>query len=136
MPTLYRVALYWSQFPDVFDVDLDTAFCFRCAIVVAFDETKTQREVWREANRYLQRAHLADRYRGGLDGPQNLVALCIPCHRVMPTFDDGEGAIRWVWNEWLYADWETRPIPQRIIRDPEPDEPPAPAEPLGQGALF
>jgi hypothetical protein len=137
MPDLYRVALYWSQWPEFFELDLDAPECFRCAIVVALDETKTQREIWREASHYLQRAHLADRYWDGLDGPQNLIPLCVQCHRYMPSFDNGDDAIRWAWKLWRYNDWDTRPIPQRIIRDPEAeDEAPLLVGAAGQGLLF
>lgn len=38
----------------------------------------------------LERAHLIDRSRDGLDGPQNLALLCASCHKMMPSFGPGE----------------------------------------------
>ena len=72
----------------------------------------------------------------------NYVALCVPCHRVMPTFDDADSAIRWAWIEWRYPDAETRPVPPRYPRIiPMPGAAEAEREPVlagatGQGALF
>ena len=54
-------------------------------------------ETWIEAASYLERAHIIDRWAGGLDGPQNLAPLCGPCHRGQPIFEPGdeEMAIHW-----------------------------------------
>jgi len=46
----------------------------------------------------LERAHLVDHARGGGEGFDNLVLLCRPCNRTMPSFgpDDYDAALDWV----------------------------------------
>jgi len=44
----------------------------------------------------LDRAHLADRCFGGLDGPQNLALLCRWCHCAMPVCTTGEEGFGYV----------------------------------------
>lgn len=96
MPSLWTIAEYWAQH-EVFDFDLSQPSCFACGREPPAT-SGTQRDRWDAASGYLERAHLVDRCRGGLDGPQNIVPLCFPCHHAMPPFDVGEGqaAIEWV----------------------------------------
>lgn len=86
MPPAHRVANYWAG-QDPFTVDSDNPACFRCHLRV--DE-------WSN----LQRAHLVDRFRGGLDHAANLAMLCYVCHAIMPLFDAHESAhaLAWVAN--------------------------------------
>ncbi len=76
-PPAQKVAAYWAQRGGPFTVHVDMPACFAC-----FLEART----WSR----LQRAHLVDRARGGLDGAQNLAMLCPLCHRVMPVFRPGQ----------------------------------------------
>lgn len=51
---------------------------------------------------HLERAHLIDRCYDGLDGAQNLAALCGWCHKQMPSFYNGDEdeAMRWLATPW------------------------------------
>ena len=76
MPSAAKVALHWRR---------RTIACFLCGAVA---------ECWND----LERAHLIDRWAGGLDGAQNLVLLCGFCHRIQPIFEPGDEAraLEWV----------------------------------------
>jgi hypothetical protein len=55
----------------------------------------------------LERAHLIDHARGGLDGVQNLVPLCWDCHKRMPSFKNGDETevLQWIstpWEGWMH----------------------------------
>ena len=65
MPTVRRIADYWGKPSD---------HCWRCNL----------------ASDYLERAHLIDRWAGGLDSVANLALLCVTCHRLMPCFTPGD----------------------------------------------
>ncbi len=95
-PSLQVIAEYWAG-QDAFDVDLDEPHCFGCGTTLGTDSTALQ-DRWNAASAWLDRAHLVDRARQGLDAPQNIVPLCRACHRVMPSFGPGEAAdaITWV----------------------------------------
>lgn len=54
--------------------------------------------------KHLERAHLIDRFFGGLDGVQNLVLLCSWCHKRMPSFCNGEESAVL---SWLAEHWES-----------------------------
>lgn len=100
-PTLPVVARYWWERGDMFPMDAAdyaTPHCFACCLIVprrAYAMTDTVSVRWDRASRWLDRAHLADRCRGGLDGPQNLVPLCLACHHRMPSFGSGWDALAW-----------------------------------------
>jgi hypothetical protein len=112
MPSLYDIACYWKyERPGIFSFSLRVPSCFRCECAMPYSgdgclvprrKLSAERDIsnrWRMASGYLDRAHLVDRSLGyGTDGPQNLVPLCINCHRVMPVFDTDMGgqAIAWV----------------------------------------
>jgi hypothetical protein len=101
MPKLYDIAYYWyNERPGTFRVSLTVPLCFRCLRRLPPEELRPRNihKRWLSASSYLERAHLVDRFVGGLDGPQNLVPLCPECHRCMPTFeiDQGDRAIAWV----------------------------------------
>lgn len=98
MPTMWAIARHWAE-SSLFDFDLDIPYCFACGQIADCDiDAATQAAMWNSAIGSLERAHLADRCDDGLDGPQNIVPLCPPCHRIMPVFGFGEGpdAIKWV----------------------------------------
>jgi hypothetical protein len=94
--SLWVIVSYWSA-RDTFGKIGDSPHCFACG-----QEAPCQAGApavrWNGALGYLERAHLVDHWLGGLDGPQNLVPLCCPCHRKMPMFGVGDGpkAIEWV----------------------------------------
>jgi len=79
MPPAPKIAAYWADRGEPFKVNPEEPACFAC---------------WDTADEWghLERAHLVDRWAGGLDGPQNLAMLCNPCHRVMPIFLPGQDA--------------------------------------------
>lgn len=97
VPTLWVIASHWAT-REVFRFDLELPCCFGCGYVADCKDDPAPKVQWNSAAGQLERAHLVDRCAGGLDGPQNVVPLCSPCHRVMPVFDIGEGpdAIEWV----------------------------------------
>lgn len=85
MPDGHSIAEYWLGQGRFGPIVLDHPACFTCA---------RPAERWSQ----LERAHLVDRACGGLDHQANLVLLCWPCHRCMPSFDasDGASALAWV----------------------------------------
>jgi hypothetical protein len=103
MPSLWAIASYWhvrEGNPLLLDAEaVEFPYCFACsAMAPGIDEDRPVRIRWNAAGRWLDRAHLVDRVFAGLDGPQNIVPLCYPCHKVMPSFrvEQGAEAIRWV----------------------------------------
>jgi 5-methylcytosine-specific restriction endonuclease McrA len=85
-PSAVKIATYWAERrAGVFNVDVDDPACFRCGLSVS------------EWGR-LERAHLVDRWCGGLDHEGNMAMLCCVCHKAMPWYDiDGvDGAIAWI----------------------------------------
>jgi hypothetical protein len=94
MPSLWQIAEYWYIRDDVFDVDLRNPHCFGCGDR-AGSQAATLRIRWQDAACKLDRAHLVARVYDGLDGPQNIVPLCGPCHRFQPD-DDGARAVAWI----------------------------------------
>jgi hypothetical protein len=95
MPTLWKIASYWHA-AGYRPMHLRVPHCFRCFASFTQDGPPPPEFEWNAAP--LERAHLVDRIRGGLDGAQNLMPLCHRCHKIMPSFDPGEGpdAIAWV----------------------------------------
>ncbi len=101
MPKLWVIASYWAEHGTFGEVYLSGApYCFGCRkhVPVRRIVFKTPVERWNKSSLLLDRAHLVDRWNGGVDGPQNLVPLCYACHKLMPSFGPGEGqeAIAWV----------------------------------------
>lgn len=81
-PSIHTVTAWWAEHPGVFDVARPE--CFRCTIPGHLIS--------------LQRAHLVDRIRGGLDHEANLAVLCHYCHVQMPSFGNGQwiDAVTWI----------------------------------------
>ncbi len=100
MPTMWAIVRYWTgRGPFGFTEDeLAAPFCFGCGIEITGVPGRTPATRWESASGRLERAHLVDRFLGGLDGPQNIVPLCVMCHRVMPVFDveHGDDALAYV----------------------------------------
>ncbi len=105
MPSLQTVAEYWLQRDgSPFDDDpvgIGKPHCIRCGFMhrwVIKRGVYWPTPAWDSASAWLDRAHLVDRDLGGLDGPQNVVPLCLGCHKIMPSFGSEEGpeALWWV----------------------------------------
>ena len=96
MPKPWKIAIYWHQRGHPVAGIITLPYCYRCGYVFRFVPALSPEGRWNAAE--LERAHLVDRIRGGLDGPQNLMPLCHRCHKIMPSFDPGEGpdAMAWV----------------------------------------
>lgn len=83
MPRLRDCEAHWDVAPST---------CIRCGAIAR-----------------CERAHLIDRSLDGLDGVQNVVPLCVRCHKAMPAFFPGEEAKALSWlvvedsHEWLLA---------------------------------
>jgi hypothetical protein len=73
--------------------------CVRCGYEPPVDS-------WREASGWLQRAHVIDRFAGGLDNAANLRPLCRMCHRMQPIFVPGDEdvALEWFSGEHYWRD--------------------------------
>lgn len=71
MPSMSKIEAHWG---------LEHGYCARC----------------RQPAR-CEKAHLIDRCAAGLDGPQNLVPLCYPCHAEMASYAPGDEALALSW---------------------------------------
>jgi hypothetical protein len=81
MPSLLKIAQFHGLG--------DEPFCVRCG-------WQPPVQTWREASKYLERAHIIDRVYDGLDAVQNIAPLCGPCHRYQqPIFRDPLTALDW-----------------------------------------
>lgn len=67
-----------------------TPMCVRCG-------SQPPVATWREAQSWLQRAHIIDRIADGLDLETNLAPLCERCHQSQPMFEPGDEpqALEW-----------------------------------------
>jgi hypothetical protein len=118
--TLWTIASYWHARegnPLRLDYDgIEDPYCFGCErIPLTCDlEAPTPKARWDSAG--LDRAHLIDRCRGGLDGPQNIIPLCFGCHRGMPAFIPGQEAevIAWVLSLGTRIEYPPRPWPAAV----------------------
>ena len=63
-------------------------------------------KTWATIGGRLERAHIIDRWAGGLDSPANLAPLCPPCHRSQPIFSPGD--------ELLASEWFGLPLGKRL----------------------
>lgn len=81
MPALKALAAYHGMGSD--------PHCFVCGYGRGGD--------WVSAGSWLDRAHVIDRFLGGLDGPQNLRPLCRLCHNIQPVFEPGQEAEALTW---------------------------------------
>lgn len=97
MPALWTLASYWAARFGLDGDALAVPFCFGCGTEMPADGATPERR-WNRAAGRLERAHLVDRFLGGLDGPQNVIPLCVLCHKLMPMFDieQGDAALAWV----------------------------------------
>ena len=109
LPSLWAVAVYWAD-RGTFAVDLDNPHCFACSAIARPQDSLAPAVRWNRSRGRLDRSHLVTRARGGLDGPQNLVPLCIPCNQLMPVFGIGQAAeaVRWVQDGGIWPVLEER----------------------------
>lgn len=98
LPSLWEIASYWAQRDDWFAVPLTFPHCFGCDIADLWPETGDLKERWNTSGSWLQRGHLVNWARNGLDQIQNIVPLCKICNLEMPTFDaeHADDAVAWV----------------------------------------
>lgn len=90
---------------------IEIPHCFRCNYYILEDDDNNEREEWdgsgqdviskakwNRSGKYLDRAHLIDRARGGPDTVDNMVLLDHRCHSMMPSFGYGQkqDAIDWI----------------------------------------
>lgn len=83
MPSIWKLATWHG-------IELLGPACWRCGVI-------PKGITWRQANRYLDRAHVIDRQADGLDLEPNLRPLCRRCHRSQPTFRPGEETDALAW---------------------------------------
>ena len=133
MPSVWALVQYWAP-RGVFVVCVPVPHCFGCQRMILPDEDEAPlppddprpaQDRWNNALGRLERAHLVDRAAGGLDGCQNIVPLCRPCHRRMPSFDIGEGpqAVAWVRARFARRMQARRDDAVRRCHRREPDRP-------------
>jgi len=110
LPTMWKIASYWAERADWFEVIIDRPHCFACGLHGGWpDDVTRPRDRW-DLSDQLERGHLVNRARDGLDGAQNLVPLCHLCNKVMPIFDveHGGDATAWVILGGCMAEWDIR----------------------------
>lgn len=119
-PRHYEIVQWWHGRPDLLPdlkshyIGLREPFCFRCGwLTPPPEEDMPTPTLWQRAGRWLDRAHLIDRTADGLDGVQNTVLLCGPCHKYMPEFvpGDEDGVVAWV------AEHPRRPYEWQVLTD-------------------
>jgi hypothetical protein len=112
---IWDIVTYWEP-QGVFPILIGEPACFACEIRVPLppeNEWGNQKR-WDRASRWLERGHLVNRCRDGLDGVQNLVPLCHRCNKLMPIFGDGPSAIAWV----LRGGWVAE-FAERLKQEPD-----------------
>lgn len=80
MPRKKQICEYWDGHPDL--IVLEDA-CWRCGVI----------------SRYLERAHILPRHKGGTDDESNLHLLCKMCHK----------QTEWLWGEPYWQALRTEP---------------------------
>jgi hypothetical protein len=104
LPSLWTIASYWAErdkranHEGLFQVNLDDPHCFGCRVTADLPDTDDLEERWYSSGWWLERGHLVNWARDGLDQVQNIVPLCRICNRFMPIFDAEHAAeaIAWV----------------------------------------
>jgi hypothetical protein len=126
-PSLSALAEFWREREHevpgarISIIGLGEPMCFRCGWLAPVPDTnaflglpsagpfrprqehpewtveRALRETWRAAEKFLDRAHLADYCVSGDNSASNILPLChFPCHRSMPEFDERGDALAWV----------------------------------------
>jgi hypothetical protein len=109
LPSMWKIVQYWVQRDEWFVPDVRNPHCFACERLIPCPEGAPEYR-WNGNGRALQRGHLVNRARDGLDQPQNLVPLCKSCNRVMPMFgpEAAQAAIDWVLDGGIIGEMERR----------------------------
>lgn len=110
MPSKWAIASYWAERDDWFDVILDQPHCFACHVRGGYPEDEPDLKLrWNRARR-LERGHIVNWARHGLDGVQNLVPLCRDCNHFMPVFgvEDDVEATAWIFSGGIADLFERR----------------------------
>jgi hypothetical protein len=110
LPSKWKIASYWAERDDWFEVDLERPHCFACGLHGGYRADEPGLEYRWNGARRLERGHIVNRARDGLDAVQNLVPLCRMCNRVMPVFDAGhdEEAASWIFAGGVMGEYEKR----------------------------
>ena len=96
LPAMWQIVQYWAS-RDTFPIDFERPHCFGCGVRAPRAMGSLTPEMrWGRAG--LEKGHLVNRARYGLDAVQNLVPLCYLCNFTMPIFDSpaAPGPIEWV----------------------------------------
>jgi hypothetical protein len=110
LPSMWAIASYWAGRDGWFDIILTRPHCFACGLHGGYPEDEKDNAVrWNCANR-LQRGHIVNRARHGLDAVQNLVPMCRKCNRHMPVFgvEDEDAALAWIFDGGFVGEVERR----------------------------
>lgn len=108
----WSVAEYWMSQPhcggfEVLYMDSGEPGCFRCSWRTPVQDWEKLSTEYNRAGKWLDKAHLVDMCRGGVDDVHNIVLLCKPCHKIMPSFPSGWRAWEWVHNGVsVYEGWQ------------------------------
>lgn len=87
-----QIVKFWEN---EFELDPDFPQCFACGYSF---------RSW--SNRGLQRCHLISRQHWGEDGPDNLILLCVRCHREAPMVGISRfPMLSWAHNREFYLTW-------------------------------
>ncbi len=116
MPSLGEIFLHWydAKFAEVKAVekirDIAEPWCFRCGWVApsTFNPERLQEKypdlsddrmlgpIWDHAHGWLERCHLWDHVEGGPESVDNLVPMCVACHRHQPICETREAGLLYV----------------------------------------
>lgn len=98
LPGLWDIASYWAARDDWFVVWLNRPHCFGCDVFDPEPDAVSPEDRWNTSGWWLQRGHLVNWARYGLDQIQNIVPLCKVCNLSMPVFDaeQADDAVAWV----------------------------------------
>lgn len=111
MPSMDAIINYWREHDGPWlksrYIGWGEPFCFACGWLAPVADGRA--DSWRQAGKWLDKAHLHDHAAGGPDEPFNLVPLCHLCHDRMPESDSTMRGLLWVQNredvEWGFQLW-------------------------------
>ena len=98
MPPMTAIVDYWRDHQEpwlkAWYIGWGEPFCFACGWLPPARDGRA--DSWRIANKWLDRAHLWDKFYGGPDEPFNIVPLCHLCHHDMPESHCTATGLQWV----------------------------------------
>lgn len=106
VPAASVIVRYWAEREssskqpapwDSYGWDWFEPACMACGMAAPGELSDPPRWTdWNRTEGWLNRCHVIPRVRNGLDGPQNLVLMCEPCHQAQPQTDDPEDTWRYM----------------------------------------